>query len=690
MTYAAAAALERPPALRQQANTGRRLSAAVHAKRNVGSSAPAKQQRNLTGHWHHSNSYRPGPYDIWGSDIGDKRCASLDTPLGQGPRAEAIPWGVKAIGAWNMTLQSQPAKGRAIVCIIDSGLWLEHPEYLNVTTSSTGSSLDGCSTGPNCPFDWYQDLVGHGTHVAGTIGAPQNGLGVVGVISKGLDIHVVRIWNDSGDVSQGQGPYATDLVLAYDNCLSKLKSEQAKSPGKKVNMVINMSYGSAGPLTVERLWIQQAASRGDVLLVASAGNNGSFLMDPLDFYQADMPPGKKVDAGQYLSYPASYNLSEVLSVANYRCDGNIDFTSQKNRAVGIAAPGMSILSSVPKAYGAIRAHVATSLPLPNQTGTPRPPSSPSAAAPQSSQGAASLPPVFGTTRGGGPGKPGQRNSGFGYTSEGYREPRPIMGTQVGSTGLRKLVLCNISADVRAAAFGRQEPPQQPAGGLCAGAQNAVCLVELPGNIDWYYETCLAMIKCVKSGGKGLIVWREDKLLSGMFLEPDPLDLGGSVDEFLLGTQINCGTKCPCWGQLRKALDCEQGECNQKAPPGIVVSAKHANALLKVSKAAQARTSQQQQSADPLLVDVTVYEYNYRHYDGTSMAAPHVSGAAGLLWRLFPDCKARDIADALKSSAQRLVQDQKSADGRDWAAGSGLLKVDRAYDWIQRNNKCAQK
>jgi hypothetical protein len=511
-------------------------------------------------------------------------------------------------------------------------------------------------------------------------------LGVVGVISNGVDIHVVRVWNESGDVSQGQGPYATDLVLAYDNCISKLKSEQAKSPGKKINLVINMSYGSAGPLTVERLWIQKAAARGDVLFVASAGNNGSFLVEPLDFYQADLPPGKKVDVGQYLSYPASYNLSEVLSVANYRCDGSIDFTSQKNKAVAIAAPGMSILSSVPEALGAIRAHVATSVPLPNQTAMSKPlPSS----ANQASQGLASLPPGFGNSRGAGPGKPAQPKSGLGYTSEGYREPRPIIGTQVGSTGVRKLVLCNISSDVRAAAYARDVPPKQPAGGLCAGAQDAVCLVELPGNIDWYYETCLAMIKCVKSGGKGLIIWREDKLLSGMFLEPDPLDLGGPADEFLLGTQINCGTKCPCWGQLKEALDCVQGECNKKAPPGIVVSSKHANALRNALSPAPAGTSKQQ-SAAPLMVNVTVYQYNYRYYDGTSMAAPHVSGAAALLWRLFPNCRASDIADALKTSAQRLLQDQTPVDGRDWAAGSGLLKVDKAYDWIQQNKNCARK
>lgn len=65
------------------------------------------------------------------------------------------------------------------------------------------------------------------------------------------------------------------------------------------------------------------------------------------------------------------------------------------------------------------------------------------------------------------------------------------------------------------------------------------------------------------------------------------------------------------------------------------------------------------------------------------SAPHVSGAAALLWRLFPGCKAADISQALKASAQKLP------DQSDLAAGSGLLRVDRAYDWILKNKACAK-
>jgi hypothetical protein len=85
----------------------------------------------------------------------------------------------------------------------------------------------------------------------------------------------------------------------------------------------------------------------------------------------------------------------------------------------------------------------------------------------------------------------------------------------------------------------------------------------------------------------------------------------------------------------------------------------------------------------LRVNITNYEYNYRHYDGTSMSAPHVTGAAALLWRLFPGCTAADISQAIKESAQKLPDQPKLS------AGAGLLRVDLAYDWMLRNKTCAK-
>jgi subtilisin family serine protease len=278
----------------------------------------------LLGPWHTGQvPHGRTAYMQWGAEVVDATCAAKDEQLQpQVPNSEVLPWGIKEVGAWNPDLQKLTPKGRTIVCVIDSGLWGGHPEYSGAAAAdgSPQNTFSGCQGSGSCPYEWKSDVVGHGTHVTGTIGAPHNGVGVVGVMSQGAEVHVVRVWNNSGDVSQGQGPYATDLVLAYSHCLSRLKAEQAaEKSGNKVNMVINMSFGSAGPLTVERMWIERAAKRGDVLFVGSAGNNGSFL----DVGKRAAGPASlsgqsgKEPVGQYLSYPASYSLNEVSPFRAY-------------------------------------------------------------------------------------------------------------------------------------------------------------------------------------------------------------------------------------------------------------------------------------------------------------------------------------------------------------------------------------
>lgn len=71
------------------------------------------------------------------------------------------------------------------------------------------------------------------------------------------DIYLVRIFNNSGDVNQGQGlVYGSSLILAYTQCEGKLAYLQASQPDKKWRMVINMSVGAPGPLTIEKLFFQ--------------------------------------------------------------------------------------------------------------------------------------------------------------------------------------------------------------------------------------------------------------------------------------------------------------------------------------------------------------------------------------------------------------------------------------------------
>lgn len=71
--------------------------------------------------------------------------------------------------------------------------------------------------------------------------------------------------------------------------------------------------------------------------------------------------------------------------------------------------------------------------------------------------------------------------------------------------------------------------------------------------------------------------------------------------------------------------------------------------------------------------------NYAFYDGTSMATPHVSGVAALVWSNKPDCSNQEIRDALTQSTMDL-----GAAGRDDAYGFGLVQAQAADDYLAVN------
>jgi serine protease len=66
--------------------------------------------------------------------------------------------------------------------------------------------------------------------------------------------------------------------------------------------------------------------------------------------------------------------------------------------------------------------------------------------------------------------------------------------------------------------------------------------------------------------------------------------------------------------------------------------------------------------------------NYAYYNGTSMATPHVTGVAAIVWSNNPDCTATQVRDALKSTAIDL-----GTAGRDDKTGYGLVQAKAASD-----------
>jgi hypothetical protein len=77
---------------------------------------------------------------------------------------------------------------------------------------------------------------------------------------------------------------------------------------------------------------------------------------------------------------------------------------------------------------------------------------------------------------------------------------------------------------------------------------------------------------------------------------------------------------------------------------------------------------------------TIPDGQYAYFDGTSMACPHVSGVAALVWSHFPDKSNAEIRYALQQTAEDL-----GVSGRDTDYGFGLVRADLAYTFLSEGN-----
>ena len=171
---------------------------------------------------------------------------------------------------------------------------------------------------------------GHGTHVAGTIGAAgNNGTGVTGV-AWGVKIMPLKFMDSSGSGS------LSDAIQAID---------YARNMGAKI---INASWGGGGFSAALQQAITRFQNAGGIF-VAAAGNESS-------------------NNARVAAYPANY--SGVISVgASTRADSLASFSNYGTN-VDVVAPGASILSTLPgNRYGTLSGtsmaspHVAGALAL---------------------------------------------------------------------------------------------------------------------------------------------------------------------------------------------------------------------------------------------------------------------------------------------------------------------------------------
>ena len=245
---------------------------------------------------------------------------------GQG--SEILPYGIQMVQA---DLVSSPNAADVRLCVIDSGYSDQHADLRDFTgTDLTAKQTDSGSG------TWNKDSCGHGTHVAGTVAALENRTGVVGA-NPDTSLHIVKVFGNDDLVENGAcgWTYSSTLVSALNSCVAA---------GSKV---VSMSLGGSARSRTEDKAFADAYANNGVLSIAAAGNAGN----------------------NGTSYPAGY--ASVVSVAAVDANEQAASFSQRNRDVELAAPGVSVLSTVPYLDSNVLESGRQSWPGGRMTGTAR-------------------------------------------------------------------------------------------------------------------------------------------------------------------------------------------------------------------------------------------------------------------------------------------------------------------------------
>ncbi len=224
---------------------------------------------------------------------------------------------ISATAAWDVTTATD-----AIVAVVDTGVAYQHPDLIgnawrNPTDPPNGQDDDGDGFGDNVfGADFYSndsnpdDDGGHGTHVAGIIGAQGNNAAGITGVNWDVNVMALKFLDENGEGNTADAANAIDFAVTH---------------GARI---VNASWG--GPSFSQALYgsIRRAGERGTIV-VAAAGNEG---------FNADTKP----------DYPAAFDLPNIVSVAaTDRTDRLLDFSNYGAKSVDLAAPGDDITSTVP-------------------------------------------------------------------------------------------------------------------------------------------------------------------------------------------------------------------------------------------------------------------------------------------------------------------------------------------------------
>lgn len=234
-----------------------------------------------------------------------RKAFNFSDDIGNPMVQQITPYAIKQSQADLLTLQQSDVK----VCVIDSGLDM-----------SSGDFLEDRINGDNDPGtgNWFVAGGEHGTHVAGTIAAADNGFGVVGM-APGVPLHIIKVFNAEGYA------YSSNLAQAANLC------------GAAEANIISMSLGGGGANSTEENAFKDFTANGG-LVVAAAGNDGNSVRS----YPAGYPSVMMIGANDN-----NNNIADFSQFPGCTTGRGKRATTDETICVEVTAGGVNTLSTFP-------------------------------------------------------------------------------------------------------------------------------------------------------------------------------------------------------------------------------------------------------------------------------------------------------------------------------------------------------
>ena len=310
----------------------------VGATRSVGVSEGTPAALGAT--WSGASDYKKGAKKATNGDI-----EAETTPADTADPREAEQWDLQMIKADQAHAVTDGSRN-VLVGVLDSGIDRDHPDL--AANLDVASSVNCTDAGRPMTTGWEPTTSDHGTHVAGTIAAARNGVGIVGV-APGVRLASVKVVNDDGFI------YPEYAVCGF-----------VEAGLKHMDVTNNSYYVDPFEFYCEDQPDQYAAKEAvrravnwstaqGVVHAAAAGNSAHDLSDKSSFQDTGSPDDgvavtRTLNSGCHDIPTELDNVVTVSSMQRFPA-GTLEsrLSSFSNRGLGtidVAAPGSSILSTI--------------------------------------------------------------------------------------------------------------------------------------------------------------------------------------------------------------------------------------------------------------------------------------------------------------------------------------------------------